>query len=112
MGSPFKTCELELKGIKIDLPKYGWQDKYAWSSNKKYLVLIKWNTDNNEPGFNFYIINTETNSMKISNRKKGMVNRIEIQDQKIHYNKFLFDREKSKNGNQCCDFDEYYKIDK
>jgi hypothetical protein len=62
MGSPYNCCHIELVGnSKITLPKAGWQDKYAWSSDSKYLVLIKWNLEDNEPGFHLFLITIETN---------------------------------------------------
>lgn len=53
MGSPYNLCELEISGTSIVLPTGGWQDKYAWSENDKYLVLIHYNFDEKEPGFHF-----------------------------------------------------------
>jgi hypothetical protein len=112
MGSPYNSCELDFSGTTLDLPKNNWQDKYAWADNNKYLTLIQWNLDDNEPGFHFYIINTETDTLTKSERIMGLVNDLKIKDDKIIYNKFLHNREKSKSGNLCCHVEEDYEIEK
>lgn len=37
MGSPYNLAEIEITGIKLNLPKFSWQDKYAISKNKNLL---------------------------------------------------------------------------
>ncbi|MFL2571716.1 MAG: hypothetical protein ACJ0QL_07565 [Parvicellaceae bacterium] len=112
MGSPYNSCELDFTGTTLDLPTNNWQDKFAWSSDNKYLGLIQWNFDNNEPGFHFYIIDTRTNTLTITERIMGLVNDMKIKDDKILYNKFLHNREKSKPKDLCCHVDEEYEIEK
>ncbi len=61
MGSPYSHCDIELAGFdKIKLPKSGWQDKFAWTDDSKKLVLIKWDFENNDPGFHLFHIDIET----------------------------------------------------
>lgn len=111
MGSPYNLCEIELIGFeKIKLPVGGWQDKYAWSEDSKKLVLIEWNFESNEPGFHFYIINTESGNFEKTERISGLPNDVEIIGNKIRYNKFLLDRLKSDSNNLCCNFDEEYTL--
>ena len=112
MGSPYKTCELKLTGTDLKLPKNGWSDKFAWTKDSKVLALIQWDFENNEPGFQFYIIDTLTDKLTKSERIIGLVNSIKINNDKILYNKFLLDREKSENGKLCCNTDEEYDIKK
>ena len=112
MGSPYKNCEIELQDFdKIKLPaKSGWQDKYCWSDDSKKLVLIKWDFENNEPGFHFFIIDTATGNADESERIFGLVNDLVIHENKIRYNKFLLDRSKSRGGYLCCNTDEEYQF--
>jgi len=112
MGSPYKTCELKLTGTDLKLPKNGWSDKFAWTKDSKVLALIQWDFENNEPGFHFYIIDPQTDKLTKSERIMGLVNSIKINNNKILYNKFLLDREKSENGKLCCNTDEEYDIKK
>ena len=109
MGSPYHSCEIQLIGFdKVQIPKYGGQDKYAWSDDSKNLVLIQYDLKDNEPGFHFFIIDTETGMMRESERIFGLVNAIAIEENKIKYSKFLLDRTKSKPGDLCCHTDEEY----
>lgn len=110
MGSPYNSCELDFTGTTLNLPKNNWQDKFAWSSDNKYLTLIQWDFDDNEPGFHFYIIDTETDTLTMTERIMGLVNNIKIKNEKIIYKKFLHNKEKSKPGELCCYVDEEYEI--
>ena len=111
MGSPYNSCEIELVGFDdIELPNVAWQDKYAWSEDFKKLILIQWNFDLNEPGFHFYIIDTNTGNSHTTERIFGLPNNLEIIGNKISYNKFLLDKSKSEHGNLCCNIDEKYEI--
>lgn len=113
MGSPYNNCDIELIGFeKLKLPKAGWQDKYAWSEDSKNLLLIKWNFQNNVPGFHLFLINTETGQTKESPRFTGLPNNISITGNKIKINKFLYDKEKTKSGNPCCEVDEEFEFTK
>ena len=112
MGSPYNYCHIELIDYRaLEIPKGGWQDKYAWSSDYKKLVLIQWDFENGEPGFHFFIIDTEINQIKEGQRIPGLVNKIEIENEKIKINKYLYDKEKSEPGNLCCNIDEEYDLD-
>ena len=111
MGSPYNLCSLKFIGTKLQLPETEWQDKHAWSEDNKYLILIRWDLTNNEPGFKFYIVDTEKESLRVSNRIDGLINSISIVDSTILYNKFLLDIKKSSGGNLCCNYDEKYSIE-
>jgi len=94
MGSPYNDCEIELVGFnKAKLPRVGWQDKYAWSSDSTNLVLIKWNNEKNKPSFNLILIN-----------------KISLNEYRVKFNKFLYDKEGSSSGNLCCTIDEEYNF--
>ena len=111
MGSPYNSCDIELIGFdKIKLPLGGWQDKYAWADDSNRLVLIKWNFESNDPGFHLFIIDIETGQTKESPRLFGLPNRVSFKGDKIIINKFLYDKEKSKPGNLCCNIDEVFEF--
>ncbi len=110
VGSPYSTCQYKFKGTSIQLPKSNWQNKYAWSLDKKFLVLIQYNFIKNDPGFLLYIIDTKMDTVKITKRIKGFVKTISVENKVIRYNKFLFDAEKSSTGTLCCYLDEEYPI--
>lgn len=91
MGSPYNRCDIQFIGqTNIKLENACWEDKFAWSNDNKYLVLIQWNLDNNDPGFHLTIFNTLTGKSHTSERIMGMVNNLSIMDNKILYNKFLY----------------------
>lgn len=91
MGSPYNGCDIQFIGqTNIKLENAWWQDKFAWRHDNKYLVLIQWDLENNDPGFHFKIFNTETGKSHTSDRIMGMVNNLSITDNKILYNKFLY----------------------
>jgi hypothetical protein len=109
MGSPYNRCDIELVGFyKTKLSKEGWQDKYAWSDDSKKLVLIKWDFENSKPGFHLFCIDAETGQTKESPRFFGLPNNISFIADKIKINKFLYDKEKSKPGDLCCNLDEIF----
>jgi hypothetical protein len=111
MGSPYNFCEIELVGFdKLSLSKYGWQDKYVWTDDSSKLVLIKFDFENNTPGFHFFIINTNTGETKQSGRYLGLINEISIANNKIVINKFLYDKAKTELGKLCCEVDEEFEI--
>ncbi len=111
MGSPYNTCQIELIGFdKVSLPKYGWQDKYAWANDYSKLVLIKYDFEKNIPGFHFFVINVNTGEVEESKRHFGLINKISIVDNKIVINKFLYDKLKSGPGKLCCEVDEEFDM--
>lgn len=91
MGSPYSICILELVGTTIRMTLEGFYNKYAWSRDNKFLILIKWDIEENEPGFQFYILNTKSGSFIISERISGFVNNLKVNNQTIHYKKFLYE---------------------
>lgn len=108
MGSPYNGCDVELIGnYNIELPLATWQDRYAWSSDFRILVLIKWDLDENVAGFRFFTINIESEMTQESKKILGLVNNIFIEGQKIKINKFLFDKEKAAMGISCSVEEEY-----
>jgi hypothetical protein len=109
MGSPYHSCNIELNGITdIVIPLAEWQDKYAWSSDYTKLALIKWNFENNQAGFNIYLIELATNRTEESPKILGLLNNLFFIDNRIHFNKFLYNKEKSLHGKLCCNIDEEY----
>lgn len=108
MGSPYNTCNIELKGTHIRLPQASWQDKYAWAGDSGTLVLIKWAS--HEPAFQFFIIDTNSGQIQESKKINGCLKTIETTGNKIKYSKFLFDKEKSAAGKLCCETDWEYEI--
>lgn len=111
MGSPYMMADLKLEGVNVKIPKTSWQDKFAISENKKFIVLIRFELTDNEPGFVFYIINTEKEKVKKTQRIFGLINSVGIENQKIKFNKFLYDKTKSKKGELCCNIDEELEIE-
>lgn len=113
MGSPFNSCDIEIVGFdKIKLPKCSWQDKYAWTDDSKKLLLIKWNFENNDPGFHLFLIDTETGQKKESSRLLGLPTNVSIIGNKIKISKFLYDKKKSVAGKLCCEVEEEFEFDK
>ncbi len=91
MGSPYNHCYIKLVGLSnILLEDAAWQDKCAWGEDNKYLVLIKWNMDNNEPSFHFVIFNTTSGESKESERIFGLVNTLAVKGNTIFYSKFFY----------------------
>jgi hypothetical protein len=56
-----------------------------------------------------FIVDTETGATKEGIRMFGAINTMKIIGGEIHYNKFYYDKEKSKET-LCCNVDETYKI--
>jgi hypothetical protein len=111
MGSPFNHCHIELVGSdKIKLSEAGWQDKYAWTSDSKRLVLIKWDFATNDPAFHLFLIDTETGKTKESGMFYGLPKSISIIGDKIKLTKFIYSKEKSGPDNLCCDIEEEYEF--
>ena len=72
MGSPYRLAEMELQGNWIpELPKTGWQDLFAESVNGRYLGLVAWMTENNEPGFKLVVIDKREQVVRESQRIPG-----------------------------------------
>ncbi|HEY4617670.1 MAG TPA: hypothetical protein VIH09_05700 [Flavobacterium sp.] len=111
MGSPYNLAEIEISGIELNLPKFSWQDKYAISKNKKFITLVYFDFVENEPGFKIYIIDLEKGKSKSSKRLIGLLNKIEIENDTIKLNKFLYSKTKSEYGKLCCNFDEELKLE-
>lgn len=72
MGSPYSICRLELSGGKIpELPETDWQDRRAYSPDKRFLGLVRWDTPGNEPGFRIFTIDSARGTHTVSRRIKG-----------------------------------------
>ncbi|MBD1397810.1 hypothetical protein H9Q13_11600 [Pontibacter sp. JH31] len=111
MGSPYLLCEIKLSGrTNINLENNAWQDLSLWTDDNKYLILVKWNLEKNEPGFNFVIFNIATGDNVISERIMGCLNSMEVENGKIRYNKFLYTGQKTEDGDLIGNFDEEYSL--
>ena len=106
MGSPYNMCDIEIiSAANFQLPKSGWQDKYAWSEDFKKLALIRWDFTNNEPGFRLYIVNFETNLFQEFSRSLGLPKNVSFpNDDRVVINKFYFNKDISESENYT---DEY-----
>lgn len=109
-GSPYMYCQIEFVGTDITLANCLWQNKYAWSDDFSNLVLIKWNFDENEPGFHFYIIDLLSKKIFESERILGLPDSIAVSSKLIKYSKFLYDKRKSGTGDLCCHLSGEYVI--
>ena len=109
-GSPYMHCQIELVGADIRLADDWWQNKYAWSDDFSKLVLIRWNFDENEPSFHFYIIDVLSKSTFESERIFGLIDSIAVSNNIIEYIKFLYDKDKSGRGDLCCHLTGEYVI--
>lgn len=110
MGSPYMMADLHLEGLDLEMPNACWQDKFAISKDRKFIALICFDLSDNEPGFQIYIIDTFKKTITKTERMFGLVNKISIDDKKIKFNKFLFDKTKSKTGELCCNIDDELEI--
>lgn len=96
MGSPYNLCNIELVGKhNIKLAQTGWQDLYAWTEDSKRLVLVKWDFENNEPGFHLFLVNSENGKTLESPRIFGLPESLSISGDTVTYRKFLYDKTKS-----------------
>ncbi len=78
MGSPYRVCDLDLKGDWIpDLPNEEWQNKTASSSDGRFVGLVAWDNLNNHPGFRVYTIDTREESFIASDRIPGCCDDLE-----------------------------------
>jgi hypothetical protein len=72
MGSPYKTCNLHLAGEWVpDLEQGDWVAVQAHSPDGRYLVLAKWDTAKNTPGFRVVLINEVQKTVNLSQRILG-----------------------------------------
>ena len=72
MVSPYKTCSLHLAGEWMpDLEEGGWVAVQARSPDGRYLVLAKWDTGKNTPGFRVVLIDEEQKTVDVSQRIPG-----------------------------------------
>jgi hypothetical protein len=110
MGSPYMRADLKIEGIDIAIPNASWQDKFAISKDNKFIALVSFDLAGNEPAFKIYIIDTDKKTIRKTKRIFGLVNNISIVERKIKFNKFLYDKTKSKTGELCCNIDEEIDI--
>lgn len=111
MGSPYNLCEIRLSGkINIKLENNAWQDLALWTNDNKYLILVKWNLEKNEPGFHFVIFNIATGDNIISERIMGCLNSMEFENGKIKYNKFFYTGQKTEDGELIGNINDEYSF--
>jgi len=112
MGSPYFIAELTIEGIDIEIPKANWQDKFAISADRKFIILVGFDLAKNEPGFRFHIVDVENKKVVKTKRFRGLVNKMSVKDRKIKFNKFLYSKSESiKNGELCCNTDDEFEIE-
>ncbi len=112
MGSSYNHCGIKLIGdTKINLENGWWQDTYAWNDNYTKLALVKWNLDNNEPGFHIVIIDVTTGKRQETKRIFGCINSIAFKtDKLLSINKFKYTGQKTASGDLIGHFDEVIEI--
>ena len=73
MGSPHNICDLEITGEWIpELPKEDWQDITASSPDNRFVGLVAWDvSEDNQPGFKIYCVDTLERSFTVSDRING-----------------------------------------
>lgn len=110
-GSSYNVCKVEFLGTnKIALPQALWQDKFAWSDDSKKLVLVKSEArTKNFTSFKFFIIDLETGSTQESISMAGTINSLQLKKDTIFYNKFYYNKIRSKDT-ICCAIQENYII--
>jgi hypothetical protein len=93
MGSPFNHAYLKLEGKWVpDLPKDGWQDIYAHSDNGNILALVRWDTENNEPGFRLVMIDTKRKAVEETDRIPGCCESLEWRGAGFSYRAFGYQK--------------------
>jgi hypothetical protein len=111
MGSPYMSADLHLEGLDFEIANACWQDKFAISKDEKFLALVSFELKDNKPGFEIHIIDTDRKTVTKTKRISGLVNEIMIEDRKIKFNRFLYDKSKSKAGELCCNIDDELDIE-
>lgn len=84
MGSPYKTCTIQFIGSKQ--PYIGttdYQEIYAWTTDRDYLALVRWNIRNNKPGYNIYLVESESGRVSVSDRFEGFCKDVEFDGNNI-----------------------------
>jgi hypothetical protein len=74
MGSPYATCRVCLSGGRVpDLPNRGrdFQSLKAWSSDDRFLALVRWAVRSNRPGFTVVIVSPGGGAVTESARIEG-----------------------------------------
>jgi hypothetical protein len=77
MGSPYMLCDVFFRGEWIPpLPREDWQNLKAYSPDKRYLALVKWNTLGNVPGFHVVRIDTHKRKYHKTRRIFGLCKKL------------------------------------
>ncbi|QDT66388.1 hypothetical protein V22_36550 [Calycomorphotria hydatis] len=72
MGSPYKICDLKLEGKWVPvLPDEDWQDVICISPCSRFVGLVAWDTQKNEPGFIVYTIDIREQKYSVCDRMSG-----------------------------------------
>ena len=91
MGPPYNHAYLDLEGDWVpDLPRDGWQDLFAHSHDGEILALVRWDPDNNKPGFRLVVIDAEKKTVEESERIPGCCDTLEWSTSRFKYHTFGF----------------------
>ena len=73
MASPYNIADVELSGEFVpDLRGVEFQDVYCINDIGDSVILVQWAIKNNQPGFMLWLISSELNSIKKSDRIEGI----------------------------------------
>ena len=90
-GSPYNLAELETtEECKFSIEKNdNWQDKHSWTTNGKYFAQVKWDLENNEPGFRIIIFDSEKGEVMKTDRISGCCAKLKLNNElDINYETF------------------------
>jgi len=88
-GSPHQIGCLRLSGEWTpELEEDGWQPIYARSPDKRYLILVRWDTPGNTPGFRLILIDEKQKSVESSQRILGCCESLKWGDDGILWKAF------------------------
>lgn len=74
------------------------------------MVLVKWDIDGNDPVFKLVKVDTETGIIQEGIKMLGAVNSLTVTGNTVRYNKFYYDKVKSKEK-LCCEIEEDYTFE-
>jgi hypothetical protein len=72
MGSPYNACELTFEGSWVpDLPERSWYDRWARDPEGRYLALVAWDPEGDEPAFRVWVVDTRARTVVVGPRFVG-----------------------------------------